>query len=655
MLLAAVAAGVPDIPRTKGLTPLASFTPAFAATGFRINLPLSLYNPAFWITLLSRIIPAAPLPTDFPLPGTVKASVQFRDVGTILQTDAYVIVTIKHDFLPISTLCDNQEKLIPNINDLNIARYYGSAFDHQTQHHILQLTIDEVQTHLEDICSHFAALFQYSPLQSSPTRVTRGVISAATAISTGIAVISNIVGWIHQVYQAHLINKRFQVQETASDHLAHQVDQTITSLTELSQVFTTTTALKKMEASFTHIRANLLELRSYLDRITIGIALLQQEKLCPEIVPILTLHKILAETERIANQNFLHPAAKAPMELLHLPATYATNGLTLSIVFAIPLTSKVLTLEQFLQAPIVTTNSDGSHSLMEILPSKDFIAQDTKSSSYAALDLADLQSCLKIGRNYMCAGMPVYTEAEETCISALRDKDATAVSRQCKFKESDKELFLTQRAAGQYALATANEQVVNIHCTDGSNTDRHFNPGQHLLALNQGCTARTDTVVIHRPQDNLASITVEGDLDIKVQAIRASALTPAEIVRELQLAANSPNFPSNNTKITAALSKFSGNLKTSVISKLTAHLYKATLFIGICLAITGLLALIAIGIFCKLRKDSLATYRAAKEEMRTDIERIQLPQAPQIPHNPLPALMPPSAPQPAPAFIRSRY
>ena len=619
------------------MTHFPGFNPAYFATGTAPAFPNPHPSPFLWLSFIFSLTLLTPITGTPATPeGTVSASVQFRDVGVIMQTDAYVLVTIHHNFDAIHELCEEKDTLVPKLEDTH-AHYYHSGLENKVANHVLILTIDEVQTHLSDICFNFNTLFYYSPLDKNATRTrhTRGLgtaISVASAFTSGISALSSLIGWIHQVYQAHLVDKRFTVQETASQHMAHQVKQTIGSIKDLAQLFRNTANMQKLEVSFIHIRTNLLELRSYLDRLTSGVALLQQEKLSPEILPIGSLQRILSETERIANVNNLHTAAKSPMELLHLPATYSAQPFHLEIVFAIPLTSKVLPLQQFLQAPIVTPNGDNSYSLMEIVPDKDFIAQDRKSATCAALDLADLQSCLKIGSTYMCAGMAMYSEAEESCIGALHEQDASAVTRMCTFRESLKQLFLTPRKAGLYALATATQQSVSIFCLNGDNAIHSFAPGQHIITLEQGCTVKTDTIIVHRPRDNLATITVQGELALKVQSVRSSALTPAGIIRDIEQAATPQSFGTNISSVTSAVNKIThrveqtveATVEKSVFTSILAYCQSALIALVVCLALVGLLAILGLALYCKLRRDHARQFQYARHEMREDLERMHV-------------------------------
>jgi len=324
--------------------------------------------------------------------------------------------------------------------------------------------------------------------------------------------------------------------------------------------------------------------------------------------------------------------------LLHVPCVVHDQLLTIYryIPFPYPLSTKVqpdsATISDALQmtprnmtATTHTnpTNDDATIDALIITPEADLIAVG-KNRRYKVLSDADLATCIKRNRVYLCEKHQVlHTDLANSCLGSIYDRNALGVKQNCKLLRKQLKETVYQISAHDHLLFTPRPYTTQIECKNGS----HF-----PLYLEQ-------TTKLHIPDEcsvALLSHSIQSDYTIRISPEPLHVpwawdplSLPADLLLDAALIDRKLNSLDNNLKILANETSHPTDFQQMMNTKFSDPLsFPWFIWVAIFASVIGLFILIAW--YC---------YNAQQERKYQKMLKQQ--------HILLQPILPPTAPHPA--------
>ena len=229
--------------------------------------------------------------------------------------------------------------------------------------------------------------------------------------------------------------------------------------------------VKRRKVTMLHINAAISEfanhvnnLEKVINKFERGYTQLQNNKLSLDLIQPEELNAIW---HQITRNSSVHVKAlfPSPLDLLHLPATYAfTTSNQLQVFVHVPLTATKFTLFKYVPFPVIP---QGAQSPLIIRPrnEKYFFAK-TNGHAHVELSQYDLNAnCYAFLNNFVCDELSVFnTLPSTTCLSALYNSNQRGIDKLCQVNNFAYEFASHNIDFNKFLLFSRSQTNYKIHC-----------------------------------------------------------------------------------------------------------------------------------------------------------------------------------------------
>ena len=184
-----------------------------------------------------------------------------------------------------------------------------------------------------------------------------------------------------------------------------------------------------------------------------------------------------AELNKIIKEHFDDNAKNAlPISVAYtMKVTTYVHADEVTFVIAIPQSPALFSLDRIEEAKFFTKERE-QLSVFKI-QSPDYIASDTSRNYIYGLSAADLLTCEKTHKLYLCNKEILYHSTSQRCIAALYTRDMTDIVKFCKLEKVD--FGIVQTGTNEYSFSDSHKVHETCHLKDFNNKKKVENTFQN--------------------------------------------------------------------------------------------------------------------------------------------------------------------------------